>query len=138
MQFTRKIALDIVRGFVEYLLFFPIILLIGTFLLPKEAIMLWLPIVFGVFSFGIMVKNILPVNWSIYPLLAIIIGIIPSYMLAENLIFLFLLIILHSRSEEHTSELQSRENLVCRLLLEKKKGPRNRFSTVLDPASAHI
>src|SRR6266700_5545439 len=27
------------------------------------------------------------------------------------------------RSEEHTSELQSRENLVCRLLLEKKKTP---------------
>src|SRR5690606_40856289 len=29
--------------------------------------------------------------------------------------------ILDPRSEEHTSELQSRENLVCRLLLEKKK-----------------
>src|SRR5690606_41866349 len=28
---------------------------------------------------------------------------------------------LQARSEEHTSELQSRENLVCRLLLEKKK-----------------
>src|SRR5690606_39692554 len=27
----------------------------------------------------------------------------------------------HPRSEEHTSELQSRENLVCRLLLEKKQ-----------------
>src|SRR5690606_40314547 len=27
---------------------------------------------------------------------------------------------LQARSEEHTSELQSRENLVCRLLLEKK------------------
>src|SRR5436309_10977130 len=27
---------------------------------------------------------------------------------------------LRDRSEEHTSELQSRENLVCRLLLEKK------------------
>src|SRR5207302_5521885 len=27
----------------------------------------------------------------------------------------------YTRSEEHTSELQSRENLVCRLLLEKKK-----------------
>src|SRR5439155_26234457 len=27
------------------------------------------------------------------------------------------------RSEEHTSELQSRGHLVCRLLLEKKKGP---------------
>src|SRR5690606_41566652 len=30
----------------------------------------------------------------------------------------------HRRSEEHTSELQSRENLVCRLLLEKKKQPK--------------
>src|SRR5688572_31587441 len=28
---------------------------------------------------------------------------------------------LQSRSEEHTSELQSQSNLVCRLLLEKKK-----------------
>src|SRR3989475_5223570 len=27
------------------------------------------------------------------------------------------------RSEEHTSELQSQSNLVCRLLLEKKKAP---------------
>src|SRR5436309_11086381 len=30
-----------------------------------------------------------------------------------------------TRSEEHTSELQSRENLVCRLLLEKKKKKNN-------------
>src|SRR5688572_31792536 len=29
------------------------------------------------------------------------------------------------RSEEHTSELQSQSNLVCRLLLEKKKKKRN-------------
>src|SRR5438105_9460390 len=29
--------------------------------------------------------------------------------------------LLHCRSEEHTSELQSRVDLVCRLLLEKKK-----------------
>src|SRR5690606_37904833 len=32
---------------------------------------------------------------------------------------------LTKRSEEHTSELQSRENLVCRLLLEKKKQKRH-------------
>src|SRR5690606_40173881 len=29
-------------------------------------------------------------------------------------------VVMDNRSEEHTSELQSRENLVCRLLLEKK------------------
>src|SRR5690606_39956012 len=32
------------------------------------------------------------------------------------------------RSEEHTSELQSRENLVCRLLLEKKKKHIERYT----------
>src|SRR2546427_6753256 len=32
------------------------------------------------------------------------------------------------RSEEHTSELQSQSNLVCRLLLEKKKKTRTRCS----------
>src|SRR5690606_41562937 len=34
-----------------------------------------------------------------------------------------------TRSEEHTSELQSRENLVCRLLLEKKKKTSNPTTT---------
>src|SRR3712207_8480942 len=33
-------------------------------------------------------------------------------------------LLLDLRSEEHTSELQSRQYLVCRLLLEKKKKPR--------------
>src|SRR5690625_5973930 len=36
-----------------------------------------------------------------------------------------------ARSEEHTSELQSRGHLVCRLLLEKKKA-RNQGSTTVD------
>src|SRR2546427_7910604 len=38
-------------------------------------------------------------------------------VLADQLVFLQEL----GRSEEHTSELQSQSNLVCRLLLEKKK-----------------
>src|SRR3712207_8037574 len=43
------------------------------------------------------------------------------------------------RSEEHTSELQSRQYLVCRLLLEKKKNrsyddEEHRSPTVQDPA----
>src|SRR5260370_1811931 len=35
------------------------------------------------------------------------------------------------RSEEHTSELQSHLNLVCRLLLEKKKNTRYRINTAI-------
>src|SRR3712207_7230843 len=34
------------------------------------------------------------------------------------------------RSEEHTSELQSRQYLVCRLLLEKKKKDKYRHDTI--------
>src|SRR3712207_6855227 len=37
--------------------------------------------------------------------------------------FQFALALTTVRSEEHTSELQSRQYLVCRLLLEKKKQP---------------
>src|SRR2546430_9709802 len=41
------------------------------------------------------------------------------------------------RSEEHTSELQSQSNLVCRLLLEKKKEQkRDAFCLVLPPTNA--
>src|SRR3712207_8329202 len=39
----------------------------------------------------------------------------------KNLALLNLSLITGQRSEEHTSELQSRQYLVCRLLLEKKK-----------------
>src|SRR2546430_13205749 len=35
------------------------------------------------------------------------------------------------RSEEHTSELQSQSNLVCRLLLEKKKEPLHSLPTLI-------
>src|SRR5258708_24647297 len=35
------------------------------------------------------------------------------------------------RSEEHTSELQSPDHLVCRLLLEKKKTPYNKIADLL-------
>src|SRR2546427_1027155 len=48
-----------------------------------------------------------------------------------------------TRSEEHTSELQSQSNLVCRLLLEKKKKQPSqirpyRSMTPSDPHEAHL
>src|SRR2546429_4579194 len=43
-----------------------------------------------------------------------------------------------SRSEEHTSELQSRLHLVCRLLLEKKKKARNCQSLQNRPANDRL
>src|SRR5690606_39613397 len=56
-----------------------------------------------------------------YALMAL--GLLLAWQLPEMNSALWLFIIAH-RSEEHTSELQSRENLVCRLLLEKKNNQR--------------
>src|SRR2546430_11665437 len=42
------------------------------------------------------------------------------------------------RSEEHTSELQSQSNLVCRLLLEKKKHNYQRHSLIANCCHAYV
>src|SRR2546430_2162980 len=50
----------------------------------------------------------------------------------------------NARSEEHTSELQSQSNLVCRLLLEKKNGPLaerrrpRRYTAAVEETRAHL
>src|SRR5690554_7167784 len=44
-----------------------------------------------------------------------------SFILVIAVLVQFVEMIIKKRSEEHTSELQSRPHLVCRLLLEKKK-----------------
>src|SRR3712207_7511427 len=50
---------------------------------------------------------------------------VPGVLLADDM-----------RSEEHTSELQSRQYLVCRLLLEKKKTKKNE-NNYIDNISAY-
>src|SRR2546421_5693017 len=42
------------------------------------------------------------------------------------------------RSEEHTSELQSRSDLVCRLLLEKKKKKKNKKKSTNNKTDTYI
>src|SRR5256884_1716373 len=56
------------------------------------------------------------------PIIAILILLVASFSSA------------HARSEEHTSELQSRLHLVCRLLLEKKKRLETRHVNELETA----
>src|SRR3712207_7665402 len=44
-----------------------------------------------------------------------------TILLGNTVVLVPMILNAHARSEEHTSELQSRQYLVCRLLLEKKK-----------------
>src|SRR5690606_40381312 len=75
-------------------------------------------------SYAYLLKVSSPSKVSTYayvnPFVAVLIGsMIGDEPFTSQIGFAAILMI--ARSEEHTSELQSRENLVCRLLLEKKK-----------------
>src|SRR5690606_41751913 len=76
-------------------------LLLGGEVLYYFALALTIGILFGIYS-SLMVAS---------PIL-ILLGVKREDLIKQER---------KQRSEEHTSELQSRENLVCRLLLEKKK-----------------
>src|SRR5258707_4368511 len=75
----------------------------------------------------------------IFVLLAIFaLHILPtSYAALALIVAAFVLFALEAkfqRSEEHTSELQSRPYLVCRLLLEKKKKLADELSVIMTPS----
>src|SRR5258708_31943794 len=55
--------------------------------------------------------------WRTNPTFLLLFGSTVAYFMAIHIVMLPML----RRSEEHTSELQSPDHLVCRLLLEKKK-----------------
>src|SRR5688572_32507713 len=67
---------------------------------------------------------LLALEWSALPLLALCERFRPDVAVIADASAL------DARSEEHTSELQSQSNLVCRLLLEKKKYKRTIAETL--------
>src|SRR5690606_40832908 len=81
-------------------------------------------------SFGVpSVISVFITRNYLLPLLPDQIMSIGNFLVTKNILLMLLFAILMimaswsmiaKRSEEHTSELQSRENIVCRLLLEKK------------------
>src|SRR5437868_13300657 len=62
----------------------------------------------------------------------------PAFVPAKAAAMCFRKLPRQSRSEEHTSELQSRFDLVCRLLLEKKKPHQQRQRPHRDLHSPHM
>src|SRR5688572_10332786 len=92
----------------------------------------WYAVAFGLISDSLSGVTFISVPGKVaadkFSYLQIVFGYVLGYIvIAEILLPLYYR--LNLRSEEHTSELQSQSNLVCRLLLEKKNT--NRISTNL-------
>src|SRR3712207_8137059 len=64
---------------------------------------------------------VIPFGWSFSVRFPVSVAFIVAVVVVSGGIIVLLPSYDTSRSEEHTSELQSRQYLVCRLLLEKKK-----------------
>src|SRR2546421_3686373 len=74
------------------------------------------------FPYTTLFRSRLPLMLDLvfYSIVEVLSGLAPNY---ATFMVLRALFGIGMRSEEHTSELQSRSDLVCRLLLEKKKKP---------------
>src|SRR2546428_9258051 len=95
-------------------------------------------VLFSIFFFFLMIRR--PPRSTLFPYTtlfrsagfaqiprrgALIAAVVEQDFLPIGLVVLFGFLLVLLRSEEHTSELQSRSDLVCRLLLEKKKDMTN-------------
>src|SRR3712207_7445871 len=85
----------------------------------RSFFVFWGPLLFPTLSY-LLWRFLRLRPWQMDPvlvLLGIAAGVVPL------LLWMSAVVGLNGRSEEHTSELQSRQYLVCRLLLETKKKP---------------
>src|SRR2546430_12581384 len=83
--------------------------------------------------YTLSLHDALPISWGVSQLETLGSGTRVMLSLGagiyEELLFRVVLVTALARSEEHTSELQSQSNLVCRLLLEKKKKRKLQINT---------
>src|SRR3712207_8008281 len=70
------------------------------------------------FRSGIVLGALLYTQWNVFESVSLVLEVAGGLIIAEGAVAEEMYIL--ARSEEHTSELQSRQYLVCRLLLEKK------------------
>ena len=88
----------------------------------------------GITVFYLMASD--RVRWWL-DLFAMVVGVFALYMLVSDTLIRALESIDLTRSEEHTSELQSHHDLVCRLLLEKKKKQKEKIYRSIVEQSSH-
>src|SRR5690606_42140449 len=88
-----------------------------------DALPIWLPRPASLPSTG---EGADAMEWVLIGLVVLVVAVIGYAIVLYNQLVRNRQLV--ERSEEHTSELQSRENLVCRLLLEKKKKTKRSIS----------
>jgi len=84
------------HGFVEYLLLFPIIFIIGFLLLGESQVWIWLAGLLGLFFVGVLFKSIFSnQKWWVYTSISLVVGVSASFLFNENLLPTIILALIH-------------------------------------------
>lgn len=92
----RNLIGTLLQGIVEYLLFFPLLLIIGIYIVDHLQLWSWLVSILGLFIIGVLFRTLLPnQKWWMHAGFSIIVGILPSFIFGGHLLFVILLAVIH-------------------------------------------
>ena len=96
LSINRNIIITMLHGFVEYLLLFPIIFIIGFLVLGESQVWIWLAGLLGLFFVGVLFKSIFSnQKWWVYASISLVVGVSASFLFNENLLPTIILALIH-------------------------------------------
>ncbi|WP_100407944.1 hypothetical protein [Bacillus solitudinis] len=85
-----------IKGMFEYLLFFPVVLLSGVFLIDPTLLYFWLVCLSGLFALGLLLKTLLSTKaiW-LFMMIVLLVSVATSFAFTDSLWMVFILIPIH-------------------------------------------
>src|SRR5690625_2243374 len=92
MSLSKNILIKIFQGMFEYLLLFPVLIMIGINVLDDGQLWNWLLCLFALFIVGVIFRSIfLKQKWWLFILFSIIVGGMFIFIFADHLLFIIIL-----------------------------------------------
>src|SRR5690625_2212057 len=96
MSLSKNILMKVLQGTYEYLLFFPIFIIIGINIFNDHRLWSWVACLFVLFIVGVTFRSIfLNQKWWLFSLFSIVIGAGSSFIFADHVLFILILSLVH-------------------------------------------
>src|SRR5690625_3200828 len=96
MSLSKNILMKVLQGMFEYLLFFPVFMVIGINVLDNDQLWCWLGCIFALLIVVVIFRSIFPKQkWWLFSLFSIAIGVGASFIFADHVLFILILSLVH-------------------------------------------
>jgi len=96
MSNIKNFLFKLSQGLFEYILLFPIFLMIGVYIIPEELLWIWLAMIPCLFLLGLLFRSIFYQQaWWVYALYSLLIGISSSLLFEKNMLFVIIVAMIH-------------------------------------------